>query len=296
MGIPMTNDDAIFTVACDSRSELGESPVWHHDRLWWVDIMGGALHSLDPATGLTTSRFFGHDVSCAVPCRDGRWLIAQTRSLSHLDWETGALELAAEAELPSPDMRFNDGKCDPHGRFWVGTMDPQMRTGISSLYCFEAGGALRPVIEGATISNGLAWSADGTRFYYLDSMRKDVQVFEMDGTTVKSRGVLADFGGFEGIPDGMCIDADGNLWVASWAGGAVRCVDGQTGAILRVIEPPTNNPTCCCFGGPELGTLYVTSGWTAFGDQPREERPHSGSVFEVDVGVAGLPVDSFANG
>ena len=275
----------------DIRAVLGEGPVWHAGQLIWIDIEGRRIHVGDASIELPER------VGCAWPCADGRHLICGLESgLAFLELSSGQLEAIAEPELELPTTRFNDGKCDPLGRFWAGTMDMEEKQALGSLYMLDPLGRLTRQWQGVTVSNGLAWDPDGTTLYYIDSPTREVAAFDYDagGGTLSNRRAVIPIPVGEGFPDGMTIDSEGMLWIALWGGWGVVRYDPKTGERLGKIDLPVEKITSCCFGGDALDELYITSASIGLDPGSIEVQPSAGAVFKVRPGVAGLPAIPFA--
>ena len=203
----------------------------------------------------------------------------------------GAPRVRPDLWPPQVAVRMNDGGCDPDGRFYCGSMAYDETPGAGSLYRLDPDGTTTVVLSGVTISNGLAWSPDGTRAYYVDTPTRRVDVFDYDpGTGLTGRRPWAVVPDGPGVPDGLTVDADGGVWTALWGGGAV-CRFTGAGQLDGVVELPVPRVTACAFGGPALTTLYVT---TSRLQTDTDRYPAAGAVFAVDVGVRGLPVRPFA--
>lgn len=285
----------------DSRSALGEAPLWNQseEKLYWVDIDAGIVHIFDPGSGENRSIAAGMKVGAAVPRASnagGGLLIAAEQGFCSLDPETGQVEKIVDPEAENPDTRFNDGKCDPGGRFWAGTMSYSRTRGAANLWCLDTDYSVARRVSGVTVSNGLAWSLDEKKMYYIDSSEFAVVVFDYDkksGEISYPRPAVLVPQSI-GKPDGMCIDAEGMLWIALFRGAAVSRWDPSTGELIELIEIPCRYVTSCAFGGPDLATLYVT---TARGPATPEELssyPESGGVFAVtNPGVKGVPSFEF---
>ncbi len=278
----------------DGCHDLAEGPLWRDGHLWWVNITAGQVHRLNPATGVHEQRHLGGNVGCATPGQDGRWLVARDRELLWLDWDSGALTPFCAVEPEKPQNRFNDGQCDSKGRLWIGTMDRRARGAVGALYLIEAGAGPRRVLDGLTISNGMAWSLDDRTFYFSDTATHRVDLFDFaaEAGTLSHRRALATFAPEES-PDGMTLDAEGNLWVALWGAGAVVCLDGWTGRELRRIPMPVSQPSSCVFGGPRLDELFITTARAGLSAAALEREPQAGGIFRVRPGVGGLPARSF---
>lgn len=281
--------ESAVDVVVAAGAELGEGPVWdsRSGRLAWVDILGRRIHLTDPRTGDTESVEVPLDVGAIAPRAAGGFVAA----LQDGFWVVGDGPIRRIATIPEarPGLRFNDGKCDPRGRFWAGTMAYDEAEGAACLYRLDMDGSVRRVLDGVTISNGLAWSHDGGTMYYIDSptQRIDAFSFSPDTGEIADRRTIVEIPAELGSPDGMTIDADGGLWVALWGGSAVhRYVDGR---LDRVIRLPVSQPTSCAFGGPDLDELYVTSAWKGLTADARPAEPLAGALFRLRPGVRGVP-------
>lgn len=290
-----------WTAECIYRGEaaLGEAPHWHAEsgRLLWVDIERGEVHALDPATGEDQRWEVGTEVGCVLPSRRGDFVLATRNGFQRLDPETGAVAPLSDPEAGQPNHRFNDGKCDPRGRLWAGTMSDARTPGAAKLYVLEPDLSVRVAVSEVTTSNGLAWSQDERSFYYVDSptFRVDAFDFEPETGAVSNRRSVAEFPSEGNVkPDGMTIDADDRLWIALFRGGRVTCVDPHRGVELGSVALPCAKVTSCCFGGPDLATLYITTARTGLAAAELDDQPDAGGIFACDVGVRGLPAAIFA--
>ncbi|RME68807.1 MAG: SMP-30/gluconolactonase/LRE family protein [Verrucomicrobia bacterium] len=283
-------------LALDAKAELGEGALWHDGRLLWVDIEGCAVNRFDPVSGRNERWAIGQRVGTVVPRRVGGLVLAVHRGIGILDTETGRFELRCDPAGGREELRFNDGKCDPRGRLFAGTMGMTKPRVPGTLYRIEPDFSFAPVLEGTGTSNGLAWSADESTLYYIDTPTLAVSAFDYDPDTgaISNRREVVKFSGDEGRPDGMTIDADGNLWVALWGGSGVVCCDPRTGRVLEKVEVPALQTTACAFGGPELRDLYITSARIGLDEAALAERPFSGGIFVARPGVAGVPAFTFA--
>ncbi len=273
---------------CDAKAELAEGPVWHDGALWWVNINVGTLNRLDVRTGLNTSRATGDFLGAAVPTAAGDWLIARRHEIARLDWQTGKISTLAALLNSDSRLRFNDGKCDPRGRFFVGTMHRDAARKRGAFYRLT-GGKLEALFGGVTVSNGLDWSPDGTRMYYTDTLTGRVDVFDYDLATgtPSGRRTLTQFSEAQGWPDGLCCDANGNIWLALWDGGCVECLDGRTGKSLARISIPARRVSSCCFGGENFDRLFITTAWEDYDKAARDAEPLAGGIFAAEPGVHG---------
>ena len=281
-----------FSRPCTSH---GEGPLWDPagDRLLVVDMIRGDIVALD--TAAQDTRTHVADVAaCLRPRQAGGFVLATERGFQPLDDQLSPAgpEHPAFTDTGSTPTRMNDGGCDPQGRFYCGSMAYDETAGAGSLYRLDPDGSIATVLTDVTISNGLQWSADGSLAYYNDTPTRQVTVFDFDadhGTFVNPRRFVGIDG--PGAPDGMAIDSDDGIWVALWGGSAVHRY-APDGELTTVVELPVTNVSCCTFGGPDLGTLYIT---TSRQGVPDDEQPSAGAVFAVpDIGVRGAIPYSFA--
>jgi len=292
--------DPAVRVAVTTPALLGEGPMWLADEqaLWYCDIPARRLHRVDPATNAVRHWDFHADIGSAAPCADGSFVLALRDGLWHFDPRDDRRTRLAAAPYDTATHRFNDGKCDPSGRFWVGSIDEKRRAALAALYCFDAG-RLEQRQDGITVSNGLAWSPDGRTMYWSDTAAHTVWAFDYDAASgaMSGRRVFASFppkpadgslAGYGGRPDGAATDAEGCYWVALYEGGRVlRFSPG--GELLREVRIPALCTTMPCFGGPDLKTVYVTSASANRTPEELARLPHSGCVFAFEVDVPGLP-------
>jgi sugar lactone lactonase YvrE len=284
-------------VAFDGRATLGEGPVWdaEQQRLVWLDILPGLVHRFDPATGSDDVFGVGKPTGSAGLRHCGGLVLAVEDGFALLDPGWQRLDQVAVVEHPGPPARFNEGKCDPAGRFLAGTMAYDETPGAGSVYRLDADLAVTKLFDGVTISNGLAWTPDGATMYYIDSPTQGVDAFDYDAGTGRlgNRRRVVDVPAAAGLPDGMTLDTDGCLWVALWGGSAVHRYTPD-GRLDTALSFPATNITCPVFGGPGLSVLYVTSARDGLGERELAAQPHAGALFAADVGARGLPALRFA--
>ena len=276
----------------DARAQLGEGPIWdaRTGELLWVDIMAGIVHRFDPATGADRALDAGQSVGAVVPRASGGYVLALRDGFAAAD---GAdVRLVAPVDEGRRDLRMNDGACDSAGRFWAGTMHLDEVAGAGALYRLDADGVVETVLRGVTISNGIGWSPDDTRMYYIDTPTHGLDAFDFDADagTISNRRRIATVAEGNGFPDGLVVDAEGCIWVALWEGWAVRRYS-PGGELLAVVDVPAARVRKPAFGGPALDRLYVT---TAAPDAADPAQPHAGGVFAADPGVRGLPPGTYA--
>lgn len=284
----------------DQRYELGECCRWDEQRaeLSWVDVPAGRFYrarASDELSMLHSYQVEGY-LSAVAPYaeRSEGWIVGTNQSISHL-YESGALEELARPEARhAPNVRMNDGACDPWGRFLVGSMALDIAPERGSLYRFAPGAETELLLTSVTVSNGLGWSPDGRLMYYVDSGPGTIHTFDVD--TAGELGEKRLFLRFDPLhvrtPDGLCVDAEGCLWVAFWDGGEV-CRFAPTGELLARVVLPVSRPTCCALGGESGTTLYVTTAWEGLNEDRLAREPDAGRIFGVDVGVRGLPINAF---
>lgn len=275
-------------VAANIKSTLGESPFWNEEeqKLYWVDILGGKLHMLDPATAQEMTVDFQKPVANAVVCGKG-WILALVDGLYYWGSDTGVMKPLGAPEGYRPEVRFNDGKCDAAGRLYIGTCSDI--PGDAALYRWTPEKQWETVIKGVSTSNGIAWSNNNTKMYYIDTPTREIWSFDYDLTTgaMTNKQVAIQFLQTPGNPDGMCIDSDGMLWIAHWGGFCVGRWDPVSGKCLQTIPVPSRNVSACAFGGKEQSTLYITTALAYAPDEDHLEYPLSGYLFSVEPGVKG---------
>jgi sugar lactone lactonase YvrE len=267
---------------------LLEGPSWDAARgcVLLVDIGGARRHAVDWDSGSVVSHAAPETTTAWIPRAAGGTVVVGRRGLRFAD-EDGEGPLVLEVEAERRGNRSNDAKCDPAGRLWLGTMAEDEEPFAGSLYRVDPDLALTRVLEGTTISNGLGWSPDGRRMYFVDSPTQRVDVFdyEPDDGTASGRRPLVDTGSLPGVPDGLAVDGEGCLWVVMHDGAAVIRISPE-GEHLATVVVPVARPTSCCFAGPELDRLVITSARDAGG--------LGGDLFVCDAGIAGLPTTAFA--
>lgn len=295
---PRLTDEVDFAdpveVVLAPGARLAEGPIWdaRSERLVWVDVLANRVYLTDTNTGASDEIETPLHVGAVVPragggfvaaLQDGFWVIGM-----------GPPEVITRVPEARLSLRFNDGKCDPAGRFWAGTMAYDESPAAGALYRLGPDGRARRVLDGVSISNGLAWSTDGLTMYYIDSPTQRIDAFSFAPSTgeISDRRMLVRIPPEAGVPDGMTIDAEGGLWVALWGGSAVhRYLDGR---LDRVVQLPVSNPTSCAFGGPGLDELFVTSASEWLSVRERAAQPLAGSIFRLRPGVRGIPPTTFA--
>lgn len=293
--------DITIDIALDAQSGVGESPIWDAEQqaLYWVDITGKSVHRCDPSSGAhRVWRTEDFPVAIALANSGKGAIVALAQGVGLLDFD-GAMTPFTNPD-DHPGNRLNEGKCDPAGRFWVGSMQTNLNPDGSPREITDHTGALfRIDPDGSStrfsdftigISNTMAWSPDDKYFYFGDSLSNTLFRYDYDRESgrVDNKTVLFqhDAGGFL---DGSCIDDDGCLWNARFSGGKLLRITPQ-GKIDRTIALPVTNPTSCTFGGPDGRTLYVTSARFMLSDAEIESNPREGAILALHTGYAG-PAD-----
>jgi len=281
----------------DSRATLGEGVCWDAERhlLYWVDILEKEIHVFDPSTGNDHCIRIDHYVGAVACSSDGRLILATQQGFAKLDTDTEELTPICDPESHLPCNRFNDGKCDPVGRFWAGTMDLEGQGNGGSLYRLDPDRSVHRMVENVTISNGLAWSSDDKVMYYIDTGRSNVSAFDYDSDTgsIKCRRTVIQFDRNWGHPDGMTIDEEDMLWVAHCGSGCVARWNPRSGKLLEKIELPVSLVTNCVFGGRDLDTLFISSARITLNDDEIAQQPLAGGIFCVNPGIKGRVTPSF---
>ena len=284
------------TVRAGAQTDiLGESPVWDERAgcLYWVDIRLPGIRRLDADSGHVQTWPMPALVGCIALADDGRLLVALPQQIALFDPRTAALVTFVEPPPMPAGHRFNDGRCDRHGRFWVGSMHNLTRAPEGVLYCLE-GKSMRAVRFGICIPNSLAFSPDGRVMYFADSLRYALHAYDYDGASgaIGSERVLATTEP-PGFPDGSTVDAEGFLWNAEF--NAARLVRyAPDGRVDRIVPLPVDRPTCCAFGGANLDVLYVTTASQKLTPEELRDQPLAGALLALHTGVRGLPEPRFA--
>ena len=286
-----------FACVLDAKANLGECPVWSiaEQVLYWVDINAPALHRFDPATSTDHTLAMPESIGSFALRAQGGFIVA-LRSGIWVASSDGKLERKiAAAPYDRVRFRFNDGRCDPQGRFFVGSMNERRDSSTAALYRVDRDGTLMQVIGGIMISNGLAWSPDGKTMYHADTPTHMIQAYDYDAATgtPSNPKTFARWEGDTDRPDGGAVDSAGNYWSAFYRGGKVVQLSPH-GTLIAEYPIPAMCPTMCAFGGPGLRTLYVTTARQMREPDELMRLPQSGGVFAMRVDVPGLPEPSCA--
>ncbi|GGB36351.1 hypothetical protein GCM10011316_05630 [Roseibium aquae] len=283
-----------ITRLLDTTYQLAECPTWDErtGHLYWADIQGHSIQAMDWTTRAVSTWHFANEVGSFGLTEDVRLVVAVWDKIILFDPQTGAQEILAEVEADLPYTRLNDGKVGPDGAFWVGTMDTRSpREPVASLYRVDGSGAVEHIREGLQVSNGLAWSPDGTTMYHADSSPGWIEAYTFDPQhgALGAKMLFAQQTNETGRPDGAAVDASGQYWSAGVSSGVLNCFSPD-GEIKAAIRMPVPRPTMPCFCGPELDQLVVTSLKPPSDPTVIEPDELSGGLFLVEGhGVKGLP-------
>lgn len=285
--------DAALKLLVDARAQVGEGPLWDEEEqvLYWVDILSSLLYIYDPATGENRALDVGQHVGTVVTRASGGLMLAVRDGFASFDLETQELSLIVSPEAHLPGNRFNDGKCDPGGRFWAGSMAYENPTDSGSLYRLDTDMSVHKMFGGVAISNGIVWSLDHTTMYYIDTLAMNVRAFDYDNDTgdICNERVAVYWPEDTGMPDGMAIDSEGLLWVAHYGGSRVSRWNPDSGEMLEKIDLPVTQVTACAFGGPNLDTLFITSAAQQLDAAALEREPLAGGLFSIETPYQGVP-------
>jgi L-arabinonolactonase len=280
-------------VSCvaNTADVLGEVPRWHatENALYWIDALKPAIHRYDPASRQVESWTPPEKLGSFAPSAGGGLIIAGRNGFALYDPREGRLERISDPENRAQENILNDGRCDPRGRFWAGSMTKTMKGATGRLYRVEQG-RTEPCDDGIWVSNGVAWSPDGATMYFADSHVHTIFAYDYDLVrgTIGERRVFVDLSDRPGVPDGASCDAEGYLWTAMFDGGRVARY-APDGRLDRTVPLPVSRPTACAFGGPGLATMYVTTARFRLPPEKIATEAHAGGLLALDVGVAGLP-------
>ncbi|WP_232825642.1 SMP-30/gluconolactonase/LRE family protein [Algoriphagus litoralis] len=275
-----------------SQCFLGEGPLWIAElgSFFWVDIEKGNLHRYHLASEKLEIRHFPHYLAVVLQGQNGKLILGLDRKLVRYDWDSEEMEELCEVEANESLHRFNDGKVDPYGRIWIGTLSTKFTQGAGSLYRIDS--ALKPEVQlkNLTISNGMAWTEDQETFYFIDTPTRKIQEYSFAPETgeIEFRRNAIEIPEDLGFPDGMCIDQEGMVWVAYYGGSGVYRWDPNTGQLLDKIDLPVPHVTSCCFGGENLDLMLITSAQENMSEDDLGNYPQSGDVFLVKVEVRGF--------
>jgi sugar lactone lactonase YvrE len=285
----------IYDVPCI----LAECPLWHPTEqvLYWIDIVKPALHRLDPKTNHHQMWLMPTNICCIEPHAAGGLIAAMRSYFAHIELPSGHVTELAQVVRAEEPLMFNDGKCDRQGRYWAGTKDIHEKNPIASLYRFDHQGHVQAMAHDIIETNGIAWSPDNKLMYYCDTLRRDIWQcdFDFNAGTISNQRIFVQVPDGEGLPDGLTVDRDGFIWSAHWNGSRITRYTPQ-GLVDRVIRMPVPLTSCCCFGGADYRTLFVTSIRENLTEAELEKAPLSGCIFSVTFDgedIQGLPETAY---
>ena len=276
----------------DAKTHLGEGPVWDSktQTLYWLDIFDKKIYA-----GSDLLIELDELVGCMAPRQNGGLIFTQRSSFWTFEADPVRTTLISSLTGEPADNRFNDGKCDPRGRFIAGTMNLNETDPTGSLYSFD-GRSVTKLLSGITISNGMTWSPDHKTFYYIDTPTRAVRAFDYDldsGAIANPRAAIHVPESL-GWPDGMTSDTQGNLWIAMWGGAKMTQWNPHTGQLIDQIPIPAVNVSSCVFGGRDMNELFITSARKGLDEAALKQYPLTGGVFRLQTNVEGMPTFAFA--
>jgi sugar lactone lactonase YvrE len=280
-----------------SNCSLGEGPMWHAERksFFWVDIDGKAFHEYNWQSGEVQTWQYEQRISLIVESRDGNLILGSEGGLAAFDLQTGETKWLMDIEKNISANRSNDGACDAAGRLWLGTMARDFATGAGSVYCIDKNFSVTKKLDNLTISNGLRWSLDNKRMYFIDTPTQCVQsfLFDLETGNITFEKVVIEIDKQKGSPDGMAIDEEGMLWIAHWNGFGLYRWNPLTGKFLSKITLPVPQVSSCIFGGENLDHLFITTARENMSDAEFKKYPDCGNVFIAQPGMKGVPAFKF---
>ena len=280
------------SVLYSSQCILGESPLWHAERkcCYWADIENGVLYEYSWLPQATRFWKFNYKLTLIVQGKGNQLILALNARIALFDLESERQEWLLDVELPSSGNRCNDGACDSYGRLWIGTMHLEHKKGAGALYCINTNLNIYKKLEHTTISNGIVWSLDKKRLYYIDSPTQVVQsyIFEEESGEIIFEKNVVQIPVKIGTPDGMTIDEEGMLWIAHWGGFGVFRWNPHNGQLIDRITVPVPHITSCAFAGENLDYLIITTARENLKEEELIKYPESGNIFLVKTGVKGI--------
>lgn len=283
-------DDHRWHKVAQVRAELGESPVWDEGEglLSFVDITGGSIHVLSPQGRVDTIHRSTARIGALALTDSGGLIFTENASVVLLDRATGAVSRRSAPVHDAASYRFNDGGCDPRGGFVTGLMDEGPSAGTGALYRYDSELDARVILRGLSLPNGLAWSADGSTLFFVDSVAR--AIFQAAYPASGELGAVSRFADTPadlGRPDGIALDRAGGLWVCQFNGGCLLYYD-RHGALSDRVDLPVPRPTSCCFGGQDLGTLFITTARHGMTPPELARHPDAGDLFAIRPAIGGL--------
>jgi sugar lactone lactonase YvrE len=275
---------------------LGECPTWSEEdqSLHWIDVRGQALRCLNIESGAIRNCPMPEMVGCIAMRAAHEFLVALRSSIATFNPATGAFKTVAGPHAGIPNMRFNDGRCDRQGRFWVGSMNDVTREPVGYLYRLDGNGCVR-MLDLVAVPNSLCWSPDGRTMYFSDGREPLIWAFAFDPATgtLTERREFARLAPGNSVPDGATVDDQGYVWSAIYGAGVINRY-APDGILDRVIEMPVSQPTSCAFGGPDLDTLFITTARQRLSQSELAAQPLAGALLAMRLDVRGLPEPKYA--
>jgi len=276
----------------DGHATLGESPLWDYreQALYWVDIDGALLHRIDPNNHDHQQWQLPTKIGAIGLHAHGGLIAALRHGFAHIALPSGDITLLDQPIADREDVMFNDGKVDRQGRFWAGTKHIKETEDAAILYRLDPNGSVSQMDDGFTVTNGMAWSPDNTLMYHTDSPKRVIYQYDFDPSSgsINNKRIFVNTKPDAGYPDGSTVDSEGYLWGTHWGGWRITRY-APDGSIDREIAMPIQQVTSCCFGGPNLDILYVTSAARGLSMKERRKQPQAGGVFAIAVDIKGLP-------
>ncbi|MBB4816619.1 MULTISPECIES: SMP-30/gluconolactonase/LRE family protein [Pseudomonas] len=291
--MPAQEELKLFS-AC--QADLGESPVWDeaHQCLLFVDISGGQINALDQHGRLTRLYESPARIGALALTDKGNLIFTQDAGVAVLDRTSLRVTHNSKLAITLSSYRFNDGACDPQGRFITGLMDEGHSRNTGKLYRYDAGLNASVIMDGISLPNGLAWSSDGSELFFVDSVARTLYRarYPANGNGLEQVLVFAQTPAELGRPDGLALDVEGNLWVCQFNGSCVLQYD-RHGVLLQALPMPVPRPTSCCFGGPDMRTLYITTAKFGMSAAEQADYPAAGNIYSIRLPVPGRPRHRF---
>lgn len=289
-------------IISDSIAVLGECPLWDSEKklLYWIDIVNKKIFSINTKNNISSTFHLEVFVGSLALRKNGELIVASEKGLHFFNKDTLSFNSICNPEKNILTNRFNDGKCDPAGRLWVGTTSNDEKDKVGSLYCLDKNLKCRRVLSNIIISNGIAWSSDYKTMYYIDSPTRQVKAYDYDIDTgrIKNEKIVIYFDEKEGYPDGMTIDVENKLWIAHWGGFKVGRWDPVSGEMIDKIDIPVRRVSSVTFGGDNLDELFITTAVRGFSEKSESKSnssaKHDGKLFKIKLKTKGIDTCRFA--
>jgi len=286
--------DRRLEVLTDLICSCGEGPVWDSEnaRLYWIDIPVGDILCFSIKENKIEKFSVEQKIGSIALAGSGRLIAALKSGFYAIDFPGKQMAWIVNPESDKPQNRFNDGKCDPAGRFWAGSMSDGGVARSGTLYTLEKNGSVSKKLEGLSIPNGMAWDLNKCKYYHIDTPTNQVVAYDYDDLSggIENGKVVVEIDKKEGVPDGMTIDSEGMLWIAHWNGGRVSRWDPDSAEKLEEILLPVAKVTSCIFGGENMDELFITTARIGLSEEELIREPLAGKTFVLkQVDVTGVP-------